>query len=318
MKILVHGACWSKGHIVQELIQIPLFLLSALLLVTYLFARQWTKMRLLNAESARRRHLSRVAKKLRLRDDVRPVRERVMDHHLRDGIFTVTEAAQIEGYAHSELGDVRVEGGVNHEMRLKRAAAQRYPHANAVIKVQEERDSFRYLAGTGPDGQPLFKTRSRHEWCGIAVLASPLVADMIPPASYRDDLVLIDGSNLMDWDIDAGRAKTASLRPINQVIAALKAKGVAAGVVFDADAGQRLEGRFLSHDALAARLPDAIDVLVVDQDRSADEVLVEMAHSEGLVIVSNDPFRDAPTARHLLKQKGFIEGDEVHLLTPRA
>jgi hypothetical protein len=36
------------------------------------------------------------------------------------------------------------------------------------------------------------------------------------------------------------------------------------------------------------------------------------------VIISNDHFRDAPSARHLLKQKGFMAGEGVTLLAPRA
>lgn len=302
----------------QELIQTPLLLLSVLLAATYLLARHHTKTQAANAAAKRRRHLERVAKKLELRNDVRPMRERVLDQHLRGGVFAVTEAGEIDGYRHVDLGEVRVEGGANHEIRLKRAAAQRYAAANAVINVQEERDSFRYLAGTGLDGQPVFKTRSRHEWCGMAVLARPQEADLTPPPSYRQDLVLIDGSNLIHWDVDAGRAKSPSLRPVNQVIAALKAKGVGAGVVFDATAGQTLEGRILAQADLAARLPDAVDVLVVDEGAKADAVMVDMARREGLVIVSNDLFQDAPLARHLLKQKGFVDGDDVHLLAPRA
>ncbi len=40
--------------------------------------------------------------------------------------------------------------------------------------------------------------------------------------------------------------------------------------------------------------------------------LIQMARTEGLIIISNDHFRDAPSARHLLKQKGYVQtGDMV-------
>jgi hypothetical protein len=242
----------------------------------------------------------------------------VIDLHQRGGIFVVTDADQIDGYTLTELGEVRVDGGAGHQARLKRAAAQRFGAANALVNMRELREVQLYLSGTGRDGKPLFKSREIHEWRATAVIARPLFADVMPPDSYREDLVLIDGSNVMNWEVDAGTADAPSLRPLACVLAALKARGVAAGVVFDANAGHRLEGRFMNHDDLAARLPTAADVLVVDKGTQADPVLIDIARAEGLIIISNDHFRDAPAARHLLKQKGFMAGEGVTLLAPRA
>lgn len=302
-------------------------MLSALLVVAYAFARRRDRRRddaRLPAERPQiqrprfSRAPQRAARKTNAHHDTRPQRERVIDLHHRGGIFLVTDAAQIEGYTYIELGEVRVDGGAGFEPRLKRAAAQRFGQANALVRVHEVRQAQRYLAGTGQDGAPMFKTREMHEWRAMAVQAAPMLPNMMPPQTYREDLVLIDGSNVMNWEVDAGTASAPSLRPLAQVLTALKARGVAAGVVFDATAGHRLEGRFMNHDDLAARLPTAADVLVVDRGTQADWVLVDMAREQGLVIISNDHFRDAPSARHLLKQKGFMAGEGVALLAPRA
>jgi hypothetical protein len=302
-------------------------MVSALLVVAYLYASRRDRRRHAARLSAERPHrqrprFSRVPQwppqKAHAYHDSRPQRERVIDLHHRGGIFRVTDGAQIEGYTHIDLGEVRVDGGAGHEARLKRAAAQRYGQANALVRVHEVRQMHRYLAGTGRDGTQTFKTREMHEWRAMAVQAAPMLPDMMPPQTYREDLVLIDGSNVMNWEVDAGTASAPSLRPLAQVLAALKARGVAAGVVFDATAGHRLEGRFLGHSDLAARLPTAADVLVVDKGTQADPVLINIARAEGLIIISNDHFRDAPSARHLLKQKGFMAGEGVTLLEPRA
>lgn len=292
----------------QDLVLTPLMMLSALLALAYVFAR-WRNGR----KSAQPRpHGPRYSRPFRRRlkphRDMRPQRERVLDLHQRGGIFAVTEGAQIAGYSLTELGEVRVDGGAGQEARLKRAAAQRFGAANALVNLRAVREVQQYLSGAGRDGKPLFKSREMHEWRATAVIARPLLADVMPPDTYREDLVLIDGSNVMNWEVDAGTADAPSLRPLAQVLAALKARGVAAGVVFDANAGHCLEGRFMNHDDLAARLPTAADVLVVDKGTQADPVLIDIARAEGLIIISNDHFRDAPSARHLLKQKGFMAG----------
>ncbi len=305
----------------QDLLLSPLVMLSALLALSYGYAR-WRSASKPAPRPQKRPRFSRAPRhhprQPELRRDTRPQRERVIDLHQRGGIFAAVEAGAIEGYTITELGEVRVDGGAGHEARLKRAAAQRFGAANALVNMREVREAQRYLAGTGRDGKPYFKTREAHEWRATAVLASPLEPALCPPATYRDDLVLIDGSNVMNWEVDAGAAAAPSLRPLHQVLDALKAKGIAAGVVFDATAGHRLEGRFLNHTDLAARLPSAADVLVVDKGTQADWVLVDMAREEGLVIISNDHFRDAPSARHLLKQKGYVDAGGVRLLEPRA
>lgn len=302
----------------QELLLTPLVILFALLTLAFVYVR-WRGAGEPAPKPPKRARFSRAPRHQPApRRDTRPQRERVIDLHQRGGIFLVTDAGAIEGYTHAELGEVRVDGGAGHEARLKRAAAQCYGAANALVNMHEVREVQRYAAGSDRAGNPNFKSREIHEWRATAVLASPQSTDLCPPQTYRDDLVLIDGSNVINWEVDAGVTATPSLRPLHLVLDALAAKGIAAGVVFDATAGHALEGRFLHHNDLAARLPSAADVLVVDRGTQADWVLIDMARAEGLVIISNDHFRDAPAARHLLKQKGYVAEQGVTLLTPRA
>jgi len=296
----------------QALLQTPLMLLSALLFAAYVLARRRTARR-----TAALRPLPRARSLARVRRDNRSQRDRVIDLHQRGAIFTVTEDGRIAGYSCTEFGEVRIDDGPSPDERLKRAAAQRYPAANALIRLRKVAELQEFQTGRGRHGQPRTARRRVVEWRAIAVLATPMTASLSPPAAYRRDLVLIDGSNVMNWEVDAGRADAPSLRPLAEVLAMLKSQGVVAGVVFDANAGHLLEGRFLGHDDMAKRLPHAADVLVVDKGTQADPVLIDMARAEGLVIVSNDHFRDAPAARHLLKQKGYFEDGAVRLLEPR-
>ena len=302
----------------SELTQMPIALLSGLLALVYIYLRRRDSRSADKARQNRRTapRIARPSSKVQRRS-ARQQREQLIDLHLRGGIFLTTSAGQIEGYTISELGEVQVEGGAGHEARLQRAAAQRWGQANALINMHQVPADQRNLAGTAASSPPGATSKQGPIWRATAVLAHPLDPDLCPPDGYRKDLVLVDGSNVMHWECDAGLADLPSLRPVTLVLAALKSRGVAAGVVFDATAGHLLEGRFLDHDDLAARLPTAADVLVVHKGTQADWVLLDMAREEGLVIISNDHFRDAPTARHLLKQKGYVEAGRVRLLEPR-
>lgn len=247
--------------------------------------------------------------------DARPQRERVMDLHLRGAIFSVTADAAIQGYDLTPLGRVKIDTGPAAETRMARAAAQQFPSANAVVSVAGVQHVEQRAAGINNLGNPRVKrTQVIH---GMAVIAAPRDPAFAPP-KYRDDLVLIDGSNVMNWYADAGQAHDPSLAPVTALLDQLGAQGKKAGVVFDASAGQRLWGRYADGYEFAALLPLAAKVLVVDKGTIADTVLIEVARSDGLVIISNDHFRDAPIARHLLKQKGYVEKGAITLLAPRA
>jgi hypothetical protein len=100
--------------------------------------------------------------------------------------------------------------------------------------------------------------------------------------------ILVDGSNVMHW-----QDRTPSLDPIKAVVAQLAAQGHVPGIVFDANAGWKLMGRYL-HDGEFARLLglESRQVLVVPKGTQADPFLLETAREFGARIVTNDRYRD--------------------------
>jgi hypothetical protein len=237
------------------------------------------------------------------KSDKRTPQDRILDLHLRGAIFCVTEGVAIDGYDHIELGLVRVDAGPAVESRISRAAGQKFPSANALVKLREVRH-------TNAKGKTL------HEWHAEAVRATPRDPALLPPHS-QNKVLLIDGSNVINWYVDANLAQKPSLAPLKTVLLMLQARGQTATVVFDATIGHRLMDRFMGQDELAALLPLAADVLIVDKGTIADTILIEMARAKAMVIISNDHFRDHPLARHLLKQKGFATPQGITLLEPR-
>ncbi|MBL9047250.1 MAG: hypothetical protein JNK34_08065 [Tabrizicola sp.] len=114
--------------------------------------------------------------------------------------------------------------------------------------------------------------------------------------------VLVDGSNVMHW-LD----RTPSLDPVKAVVAQLAAQGHVAGVVFDANAGWKLMGRYL-HDGDFARLLglESRQVLVVPKGTQADPFLLETAKEFGARIVTNDRYRDWAEAHPEVLEPGFL------------
>lgn len=243
--------------------------------------------------------------------DLRPQKQRILDLHLRGAIFCVTRQPSIEGYDCTPLGTVRIDAGASIETRLARAAGLQFPTANALINLRElplDPASLKRTANS--------KTSKWHEWQCDAVNALPHDPALWAP-DYQTNVVLIDGSNVINWYVDADFEAKPSLAPLLSVLLILQARGQTAGVIFDATVGHRLMDRFVGHDELARLLPLAADVLVVEKGTIADTVLIEMARSEAMIIISNDHFRDHPKARHLLKQKGYASTQGITLLEPR-
>ena len=100
--------------------------------------------------------------------------------------------------------------------------------------------------------------------------------------------VIVDGSNVMHWHDNIARVET-----LQEVIAALQQAGMAPGVVFDANAGYKLTGRYLHDDTLrrVLGLPRA-RVMVVNKGEPADPTILKAARDHGARIVTNDRFRD--------------------------
>lgn len=108
-----------------------------------------------------------------------------------------------------------------------------------------------------------------------------------PPAAPRP-LAVIDGSNVMHW-----RDNTPQLAVVDEVLRRLNAHGYDVGVMFDANAGYRIAGRYL-HDGDFRRLLNIRGdrVMVVPKGTPADPFLLSFARGSGAAIVTNDRFRD--------------------------
>lgn len=100
--------------------------------------------------------------------------------------------------------------------------------------------------------------------------------------------IVLDGSNVMHWKDDTPRLET-----LREVTDRLTALGFTPGVIFDANAGYKLDGKFQGEKDLARRLGLPRDrVMVVDKGNPADPIILTVARDLGARVVSNDRFRD--------------------------
>jgi hypothetical protein len=100
--------------------------------------------------------------------------------------------------------------------------------------------------------------------------------------------VILDGSNVMHWGTGA-----PSLDTVRLVLRAIEARGLRPGIVFDANAGWKLLGRYVDDAEFARALGlKASRVLVVPKGTPADPVILKAARDRGARIVTNDRFRD--------------------------
>lgn len=107
-------------------------------------------------------------------------------------------------------------------------------------------------------------------------------------ASKGGEAVLVDGSNVIYW-----QDNTPQLEPLLQVVQDLSRRGLKPGVVFDANVGYKLSGKFLGERDLSRLLSLPRDqILVVPKGTQADSFLLETARDLKAPIVTNDRFRD--------------------------
>jgi hypothetical protein len=121
----------------------------------------------------------------------------------------------------------------------------------------------------------------------VGLLALFLAALFLVPRFWRllrpearlvdENWVLIDGSNVMHW-----QDNTPSLETVRKVVDQVRSLGYVPGVVFDANAGWKLSGRYL-HDQDFARLlgNEPRQVLVVAKGTQADPFLLQTAREFG-------------------------------------
>lgn len=103
------------------------------------------------------------------------------------------------------------------------------------------------------------------------------------------------------------REGAPDIRTVEVVVARLINLGFVPGVVFDANAGWKLFGRYM-HDGDFARLLglEKRQVLVVEKGSQADPFLLKTAREFGARIVTNDRYRDWAEAHPEVLERGFL------------
>jgi len=114
--------------------------------------------------------------------------------------------------------------------------------------------------------------------------------------------IVVDGSNVMHW-----QDNTPQLAPLLRVVEDLKARGFAPGVVFDANAGWKLFGKYLNERDLGRMMGLPTDqVLVVPKGTQADPYILDTARKFKARIVTNDRYRDWAEAHPEVAEPGFL------------
>lgn len=114
--------------------------------------------------------------------------------------------------------------------------------------------------------------------------------------------VVVDGSNVMYW-----RDGVPKLETVFDVVHQLIELGYTPGVMFDANAGYLLKGRYMHDKALGQwlGLPEG-RVMVVPKGVPADPFILRAARDINARIVTNDQFRDWAEAHPEVARDGFL------------
>ena len=122
--------------------------------------------------------------------------------------------------------------------------------------------------------------------------------------------IIVDGSNVMHWNDG-----TPQLETLREVVHQLVARGFDPGVVFDANAGYLLTGKYQHHGAMGKLLGLSEErIMVVDKGNPADPTILAAAKDLGARIVTNDRYKDwadthpeVHTSGHLVRG-GYVAG----------
>jgi hypothetical protein len=124
--------------------------------------------------------------------------------------------------------------------------------------------------------------------CAVAALILWLRAALTRKRPAAPNWILIDGSNVMHW-----KDNTPQIDTLREVIAHLTHLGQTPAVIFDANAGYLLSGRYQDDHVMARHLSlPGERVLVVPKGTIADSYLLTVARDVGAPIVTNDRYRD--------------------------
>ncbi|WP_353474723.1 hypothetical protein PVT71_22505 [Salipiger sp. H15] len=114
--------------------------------------------------------------------------------------------------------------------------------------------------------------------------------------------IILDGSNIMYW-----RGGDPELAAVREAVDALRARGFTPGVVFDANVGYKLVGRYQNNAELGRLLGLPRDrVTVVSKGIPADQVILKAARGRGARIITNDRYRDWAEAHPEIAREGHL------------
>jgi hypothetical protein len=114
--------------------------------------------------------------------------------------------------------------------------------------------------------------------------------------------IIVDGSNVMHWAGDAPR-----IDPLRELVAHLQSLGLTPRVVFDANAGYLIDGRY-RHDRALGQLLGLSEkcVIVVDKGTPADPRILQAARDLHARVVTNDRYRDWAEEFPEVRSPGFL------------
>lgn len=138
--------------------------------------------------------------------------------------------------------------------------------------------------------------------CAVAALWLLVQAWRGRDDGRKPEWILVDGSNVMHW-----KDNTPRLETVREAVDHLKALGFAPGVVFDANVGYLVAGRYQHDGALSKALGLPEDqVMVVAKGTQADPILLAAAGDLKARIVTNDRYRDWADAHPEVARPGFL------------
>ena len=139
-------------------------------------------------------------------------------------------------------------------------------------------------------------------YIALAAIAAVLLIWLRRRLRRRRRPIVIDGSNVMHW-----RDNTPRLETVAEVVAALAKRGFQPGVIFDANAGWKLDGRYRDDLDFAVKLGLAAqNVVVVPKGQPADPTILAAARDLEAPIVSNDRFAEWAEAHPEVKAPGTL------------
>lgn len=114
--------------------------------------------------------------------------------------------------------------------------------------------------------------------------------------------IVVDGSNVMHWKDGIPKIET-----LHEVLAYLTGLGYSPGVVFDANAGYLVSGRYQHHGSFGAMLGLPEDrVMVVPKGSPADATVLAAARDLRARIVTNDRYRDWAEQHPEVRDPGYL------------